>query len=240
MSKNQKCVCTRRKHDVLWKMSPGKEGILHQDLEVMGDCLGLEDHTFDSSSSDYSDSDKEVRDVEDTFSDHERGVAEEAGFEGWRSLLGSQVLEMAAKIASDDEARTSKRNSVRFENKERNIESFNGFLDREGDQKNLIEGEGEVKRKNPGQQGQGEMSMVVRPTLKVGKIGFLSNEIKAVSNALDLQLIEIERVIENKRDKHRNSRNSALRKGGDRELYSLKCTIDYEKGKKEKGHQSDS
>ena len=87
------------------------EGISCRDLEVIGDCLGLEDHNTELSS-DYSDSDKEVREVEDTISYHDQGEAEEAGFEGMRFLLGPQTLEMDSKSTSVDDVCRSKKNSA--------------------------------------------------------------------------------------------------------------------------------
>ena len=105
-------------------------------------------------------------------------------------------------------------------------------------QKNLTECEGEVNGEILGQKGQGETSEVLRPVLKIGKIGFSSKDIKAASDALDLKLIENERVIKNKTKKQKNSRNSTRIKGCNRELNNLRCTIDYEKGRNKMGHLS--
>ena len=237
--KTEWLVYSRPKHDVIRKMGCGNEGILCRDLEVTGDCLVAEDHTIDSSS-DYSDSDKEVREVEDTIIDHDRGAAEEAGFEVLRYLLGLQLLEMGTKTSCADEECRTKKDQVRFvETKGGKRESSKGSLDREVYQKNWFECEGEVNGTNLDQKGQGETSDVLSLVLKVGKIGFSSKDIKAVSDALDLKLIENRRVIENQMEKQKNSKNSARRKGSDRKLHSLKCTIDYKKGRKEKGHHSD-
>ena len=93
----------------------------------------------------------------------------------------------------------------------------------------LIDGQPSERKQVLDQGGQGLISEVSRPELEMGKIGVPWKQINAAVGALNLELIENEMVLENRAVQSKPCRSLLRRKGGERELHNLKCTIDYDK-----------
>ena len=99
----------------------------------------------------------------------------------------------------------------------------------------LIDDQRSERMEDLGESGQGLKSDVSKPVLKIGKIGVPRNQINAAAHALNLELIENELVLENREVQSKPCRSLLCRKGGERELHNLKCSIDYDKGRQVQG-----
>lgn len=78
-----------------------------------------------------------------------------------------------------------------------------------------------------------------RSGMQVGKMEVSWTEIKEAIGKLNIEMIE-EEVVNNSVMLQEKKGNSAVRKKrGERELLNLKCSIDYDKGSKDKGVRND-
>lgn len=85
------------------------------------------------------------------------------------------------------------------------------------------------------QEVQGFISEEVRTQIKIGKMSLALKQIKEAAEALNLRVLENEVVNGVKEDQSKMGRTLARRKGGMRELRNLECSIDFDKGRKDKG-----
>ena len=148
---------------------------------------------------------------EDT--EHEQEKAEEVGFEGLRCLMESQPGEFVGHLYD-----TMKENRIRV-----------------GIEQNSTDGQQIERLVVSDQELQVFDVDEASPQIKVGKVSISSIQIKEAATALNLEVLENEDIKGSKEDQTKISRSSVRRKGGVRELRNLVCTIDFDKGRKEKG-----
>ena len=71
--------------------------------------------------------------------------------------------------------------------------------------------------------------------MQVGKLELSWNEIEEAIRTLNIELIEEKVVNIDKVEQMKRGSSSVRKKKGERELLNLKCSIDYDKGSKDKG-----
>ena len=188
----------------------GKEVLGETTLEDkdIGDCQGVEDHQLDfcQSTEDLSSNNFE--------SDNEALLCTEADTEGeWekaeeKGFEGFRCL-MESKMEDDNISVGNKRLSI------------GDPLDQRGEGSDPdLQG---IILENAGAQ------------IRVGKMSISSSQIKEVAGALTLKVIQNEAKPGYKEDQSKISSSTNRRKGGDRELRNLECSIDFDKRRKVRG-----
>lgn len=111
----------------------------------------------------------------------------------------------------------------------------------DGDLENLgVLGPQLVREEVLEQDGQGTIEDASGPELKIGKIGVPWQQINTAVGTLGLKLIENDKTSETSSVQSKPCRSLLRRKGGERELHNLKCSIDYDQGKQVQGIENDT
>ena len=99
----------------------------------------------------------------------------------------------------------------------------------------LSDGQRSERKEDLGVSGQGLNMDVSRLELKIGKKDAPWNQINEAAHALNLELIENQMVLKEREVQQKPCRSLLRRKGGERELHNLKCSIDFDKGRQAQG-----
>ena len=197
--------------------------------ELEEEWLGSGQSSYNSSS-DNSELDREVLEVEEINIENIVEEAEEAGFEGFRSLMDQHVLEFEdGKNGRPVEPGQS-------------IQS-NGMSDKGLSKTQYVRMDGQQTIVGEKVEGRVEVGQVVRSFLpeesrsviNIGKVGITWEEIQVAMGALNLEIIEKEPRKDITMGEVKEGRSTASRRKGERELNNLKSSINYEKGRKDKG-----
>ena len=246
-SLNRRCIHVAQKKKKDKEAVKGKVGnvwLVNSDSddwrELEDQCIDLCQSSYDSSS-DNSESDKEALEVEEVNTVNIKEAAEEVGFEELRSLLDSQVIESEGQKTNEGEMVERSEDvgqpvGPNEDWKKCLLESQ--VMEMDGQPTN--EGEKVETSDDLGQGVKGYIPDELRSKIKIGKIGISWQEIKDTMGSLNIELIEKEANKVNKTVEEKDGRSAVRRRWGDRELHNLKCNINYDKERMEKGLNSDT
>ena len=229
-------VYSRRPQNKVQNLTNATKDDISQRLDIMDVGHNIEElsscssQSITDSSSEYSESDRDLERRQDDLKEYVR-ESEDRGLEGLKFIMGSQDLSMGGKInvgVDLSEGIIEADCSVKTQDKQK--EGSKGpFADEVGIEREEVLGENVHEF----------TSDICGPDMQVGNIRFSWKEIKEAIGVLNIQLVEKEAVSESEAKQVKRGRSLVRKKRGERELHNLKCTIDYEKGSKEKGLGSD-
>ena len=185
---------------------------------------------LDDSLSDNSVSDTESFECNEMETENEREMGEDAGLEGMRCLLGAQVRDLDNMGEPSNLMGSNEMQETSFLGEQ--IIKENGHT--------LTVGHWSARKEGLEQAGQVIISDESRPEVRIGKIGVPWKQINEAVGALNLELLENEMDSNNRSVQPKPCKSLIRRKRGERELYNLKCSIDYDKGKQVQGIENDT
>ena len=212
---------TRRSRQGFQKARSGIEGESsgfshgHGDIHNSEDLTSFSSQSSNDSTTDYSDTDRELKKLEALNDEIGGDFMEEEGFEGLRYLMDSNELTMDGRINTENVFCKKTKECERLEGKEgKQTEGSNDSCEMEENDQKVFDSEGVERRNVLGLDSHGKSSNELESDLKVGKVGLSWKEIKEAVDSLNLELIENEVVTESNVEQGKRGRSSVRKKRG--------------------------